>query len=802
MTPARWQQIEELYHAALECDPGERAALLARADPELRREVESLLAQDSSKTGALDQLAWVGAAGFTSANATVTLITAGTQLGPYKIEGPLGSGGMGEVFRARDTRLGRAVAIKTLQEQFSARFDREARAISSLNHPHICTLYDVGPNYLVMELCEGETLTAHLKRGKLSVQETISYGAQVADALAAAHAKGITHRDLKPGNIMLGKAGIKVLDFGLAKSPEDLTLTGTRMVMGTPGYMAPEQREGKDCDARTDIYALGLILYEMGTGKRGEQGQTPLLDELPEKLAHVIKRCLTQDPDDRWQSARDVQRELEWAAISKPLPEVAPEPGDTQRRPRLAWSVAALAIVGLASVAFLYYREQPPASATPMRFQIPAPENTTLGALLSLSPDGRKLAFIAGGRVWVHFLESGDSRDLADGGGTPFWSPDSRFIGYTSEGKLKKIEATGGLPQTVAEFTGFWGGGTWNKDDVILFSNRRLGLFRVPASGGVPVQITAQDRAGQEISHYAPIFLPDGRHFIYIRAFSDREKSAIYLGSLDAKPGQQSSKLLVASNWDAVYAPSADSSTGYLLFMRQGNLMAQPFDSRRLEMRGQAEPVAEQVGDNGGGIGGHAAISASANDVLVFQRRAASDRQLTWYDREGKVTGTVGEPSSEYRDLALSPDGTRLAMTKSSGADSVSIWLADLSRGGASTRFTFGSPHDLYQVWSPDGSRLVFSSDRDGQFNLYQKLVNGAKDEEVLLKSSEDKRATSWSSDGRFLLYEVDHPQNEVGSLGAPVGGQQEAGPVPGHGVQRAPSSLFSRLPLGGVHLG
>jgi serine/threonine protein kinase len=362
MSPERWRQVEELYHAALECEAGERAALLARAGPELRREVESLLAQDSSKTGALDRPAWAGASGLT--DSTIVLINSGTQLGPYKIEGPLAAGGMGEVFRGVDTRLGRPVAVKTSREQFSARFDREARTISSLNHAHICTLYDVGPNYLVMEFCEGETLAARLKRGKLSMQETLRYGAQIADALAAAHAKGITHRDLKPGNIMLSKSGIKVLDFGLAKSPQDLTLTGTRMVMGTPAYMAPEQREGKECDARSDIYSFGLILYEMATGKRAEQAQTPLLDQLPERLTHVIELCLQQEPDDRWQSARDVQRELEWSAISKPMLDGAPEPGAV-RRPWLAWSVAAVLAVGLASVALLHFRELPPADAMP-----------------------------------------------------------------------------------------------------------------------------------------------------------------------------------------------------------------------------------------------------------------------------------------------------------------------------------------------------------------------------------------------------------------------------------------------------
>src|ERR1700693_5760075 len=265
MTPSRWQQIEELYHAARECGPGERAALLAQADRELRREVESLLAQDSGATP-LDHPAWEGAPSLLGS--TVAALTPGTQLGPYKIEGPLAAGGMGEVFRGVDTRLGRPVAVKTSREQFTERFNREARAISSLNHPHICTLYDVGPNYVVMELCEGETLAARLKRGKLSIDDTLRYGQQIADALAAAHSKGITHRDLKPGNIMLGKSGIKVLDFGLAKSPQDLTLTGSRVVIGTPAYMAPEQREGKECDARTDIYALGLVLYEMATGVR------------------------------------------------------------------------------------------------------------------------------------------------------------------------------------------------------------------------------------------------------------------------------------------------------------------------------------------------------------------------------------------------------------------------------------------------------------------------------------------------------------------------------------------------------
>jgi Tol biopolymer transport system component len=758
MGPSRWKQIEELYHAALECEPGERTAFLARADPELRREVESLLAYDSSKTGALDRPAWAGAAGRTSQGATVTLITAGTQLGPYKIEGPLGEGGMGEVFRGVDTRLGRSVAVKTSREQFSARFDREARAISSLNHPHICTLYDVGPNYLVMELCEGETLAARLKRGKLSSQEAVFYGAQIADALSAAHAKGIVHRDLKPGNVMLTKAGVKVLDFGLAKSLEDETITTSRMVLGTPAYMAPEQREGKECDARSDIFSFGLVFYEMVTGKRAFEGSNPAAALEPEGLNRVVRVCLAEDPADRFQTARDLKRAIEWSASGDgqtPLAEGVPAPG-YPRRLRLAWSVATVATVGLAAVAFLHFREKSPAPAAPVRFQIPAPENARL--LLNLSPDGRKLAFNAGGRLWVHSLESGESRDLTVlSVGTPFWSPDSRFIGYPSEGKLKKIAATGGPPQTVVDFRGIWGSGTWNQDDVIVFGDRPVGLFRVPASGGVPVRITALDPAHHENSQFGPHFLPDGRHFVYIRASTDEGKSAIYLGSVDAKPEQQSSKPLVATNSQPVYAPSTDPGAGYLLFVREGTLVAQPFDNRRLELIGQAAPVAEHVSDNiAGAI--YVAFSASANGVLAFPQSTA--QQLTWYDREGKVIGIAGEPGV-YGNMALSPDGKRLAVTKIRAGDAGSIWLLDLSRGGASPRFTFGSPMDTNPVWSPDGRRIIFSSNRDGPFNLYQKQANGAKDEEVLLKSTEDKFATSWSSDGRFLLYTAVHPKTK-----------------------------------------
>jgi eukaryotic-like serine/threonine-protein kinase len=694
---------------------------------------------------------------------------------------------MGEVYRARDTRLDRTVAIKILPAHLSSdpvrkqRFDREAKTISSLNHPHICVLYDVGQqdgiDYLVMECVEGETLAKRLEKGALPLEQVLKYGMQIADALDKAHRGGVVHRDLKPGNIMLAPTGAKLLDFGLAKPAAPLssgvTLTAVTRnspvteqgaIVGTFQYMSPEQIEGKELDGRSDIFSFGAVLYEMLTGKRAFEGKSQLsvasaiLEKepvpissvkpmTPPALDHAIRRSLAKEVDKRWQSAADLAGELQWIAEGGSQGR-APAPLVSRRnvRERLAWSVAALLAVGLAPLAFLHFREKPPAPAAPVHFQIPAPGNTTLGSYLKLSPDGRKLAFVAGDRLWVHFLESGESRDLTAADDSPFWSPDSRYIGYVSENKVKKIEATGGPPQTVAELGTFWGGGAWNQGDVIVFG-ASSGLFRVPASGGVPVQITAVDPARKERFHFCPSFLPDGRHFVYIRDSADTEKSGIYLGSVDAKPEQQSSKLVVASNWGPVYAPSADSSTGYLLFMRKGTLMAQPFDNRRLELKEQASPVAEQVADDRGG-GGNGAFSASTNDVLVYWRSTPSDRQLTWYDRQGKVLGTAGEPGN-YGGLALSPDGTRVALSKRSGQAS-NIWLLDLSRD-TSTRFTFGSGMDSYPIWSPDGSRIIFGSGNC----LYQEPVSGVKDAELLLRSSEAPYADSWSRDGRFLLYQV-----------------------------------------------
>jgi len=787
MTPQRWTRMKEIFGAALEQPEGKRAAFLDSAcggDAELRAEVERLLAGNEGPS-----LQSPAANAFTTAAALVP----GDMVAHYRIEGPLGEGGMGVVYKATDMRLGRSVALKFASAQFSSRSEREARAVAALNHPNICTLHDVGPNYLVMELCGGETLAVRLQRGMLSIQDAVRYGAQIADALAAAHAQGIVHRDLKPGNVMLTKAGVKVLDFGLAKIEHEVaeeqqthTMTAEGTILGTVQYMSPEQAQGKPADARSDIFSFGLVFYEMIAGKRAFEGsntasiiaailerEAPALE--PEGLNRVVRACLAKDPTDRFQSARDLKRAIEWSASGdheRPLLAAAP---DGARRPWLAWGMAAMATVGLASVSFLHFRKRPAAPPAPVRFLIRPPEGRSLG-FPSVSPDGSKIAFNTDGRLWVHFLESGEERDLTAADNKPFWSPDSRFIGYETQGRLTKIEASGsGSPQTVADALGQgdWGGGTWNRDDVIVFADERRGLFRVPASGGEPVAVTVPDAARHE-THFGPVFLPDGRHFLYVRALADEKKAAVYIGSLDAPQGQWSSKPVIDSAWQPGYAPSNDPRSGYLLFVRPGpagerqslgglagqrTLMAQPFDNDRLAVSGPAVNVAEQViAPNGvGGAGLWAGFSASAGRIVVWQG-APQEVQLAWYDREGKFLSNVGEPG-DYGELALAPDGKRLAVTRGRGKP-VNIWLLDLSPGVTNTRFTFSQAVDYYPVWSPDGRTIIFSSTRDEHYNLYRRPADGSKTEELLLASTENKTPFSWSPDGRFLLYQSARPIN------------------------------------------
>ena len=722
-------------------------------------------------------------------------LSVGDKLGPYEILAPIGAGGMGEVYRARDTRLGRDVALKISAAQFTERFEREARTIATLNHPNICALYDVGPNYLVMELIEGPTLAERIKEGAVPLSEALVVAQQIGAALDAAHEKGIVHRDLKPANIKITHDGaVKVLDFGLAKaggsaqvqaSPEQsptisMAATQAGVILGTAAYMSPEQARGKVVDKRADIWAFGVVLHEMLTGKRLFQGEDltetlasvvkekPDLSDVPVQVRRLLERCLEKDPKRRLRDIGDMELLL---VAEADVGQAISSPASGLRR--WLWPmVAGVATLALAALGFIHVREKAPVAPEPVRFQIPAPEkgNFTFGAYVS--PDGRRMAFPVRGpdgriALWVHSLGSLESRALAgtEGAAAPvFWSPDSRFIAFGVQGKVKKVDASGGPPQTVCDLSGLWRGGGWSRDGVIVFGVSGKGLMRVSDAGGAASPLTTVDSSRQETSHSGPAFLPDGRHFVYHRN-STAENSGIYLGSLDAKPEQQSSKRLVTTTSNVAYAPSpnpplGDAGLGYLLFVREGSLMAQAFDARRLELAGEAVPIAENLADIGVPF-----FSVSTTGVLAYRTGAGSAYpalQLTWFDRAGKILGTVGEPG-QYNTLALSPDGARVAFSRNdpqaagkggagTGGGNTDIWLYEFSRG-ASTRLTFDPGLDWFAVWSPDGSRIVFSSDRDGPNNLYQKASSGAGNEEALLKSNETKYADDWSPDGRFLAY-------------------------------------------------
>ena len=727
-------------------------------------------------------------------------LTTGDKLGPCEILAPIGAGGMGEVFRARDTRLGRDVALKVSSARFSDRFEREARAIAALNHPNICQLYDVGPNYLVMELVEGPTLGERIKRGAIPLEESLKVARQIADALEAAHDKGIVHRDLKPGNVKIKPDGtVKVLDFGLAKvggtpgapiedSPTlSMGATQAGVILGTACYMSPEQARGKALDKRADIWAFGVVLFEILTGENLFKGEDvgeilaavikePVdFERVPPRVRRLLRACLEKDPHQRLRDIGDVWRLLESGTETPPRTEV--------RARRLPWAVAgAILLIALASAPFsIVHLREKPAVAPSVRFQIPMPEKVTLGpGGFSVSPDGRRLVLSATAadgtrRLYVRTLDALEARPLpgTEGAGQypPFWSPDSRFVGFTLGNKIMKVDVTGGPPQTLCELSGTLGTGAWNRQGVVLVMHNPGSVMQVSEAGGIPTPVTALDPSRQEQYHARPFFLPDGRHFFYVRFSTNPEYVGTYIGSLDVKPQDQDRRRLVPGRFGVSYAPSSDPTIGYVLFEREGTLMAQTFDNKKLELTGQAVPVAEQVGNNG-------AVSAffwaSDNGVLAF--RTGGGRvglQLTWLDQKGNVTSRSVEPGP-YGDLALSPDGTRVATARLE--QSADIWLYEFARG-VSTRFTFSPAIDRNPVWSPDGSRIVFRSNRGGHFDLYQKNANGTGEDEMLLKSDEDKLPESWSRDGRFLLFASLDPKTLSDLWVLPLEGDKK--PVP-----------------------
>ena len=737
----------------------------------------------------------------------------GRTLGPYRILEKLGEGGMGEVYKARDTRLDRSVAVKILppalaaDPHFRERFDREARAISHLTHTNICTLYDVGEHdgtaFLVMELLEGQTLAERLESGALPPAQALTTAIEIASALAAAHRAGIVHRDLKPGNVILTKAGAgstgspraKLLDFGLAKTnapvvavgvtsapttPPGITVQGT--ILGTFQYMAPEQIEGLEADARTDIFAFGCVLFEMLTGRKAFEGKTPasllgaiLKDDpprvsavqpvAPPALDRIVATCLAKDPDDRYQSARDLVRDLQWIAADAAAPAKISAASDPRpARARLAWMVAAVAGMALAgsSIVALRHLRETPAAADPVQFTIAPPESATfstsqsggtgLAPQVAVSPDGRYVVFVANSRngyqLWLRPLGAVAATVIpgTEDAAFPFWSPDSRDIGFFAGRTLKKVRASGGPPIVVCPAGGKLGG-TWNRDNVIVFGERDGLLYRVPAAGGVPQVASLHDKADDEASqHRFPFFLPDGRHFIYTEVIGTccppAKPGRIMIGALDTMDREP----LVEADSSAVIA------SGHLLFHRSGTLMAAPFDAASRQLTGDAIPIMERVANEGSR---YASFSASDTGVLVSASGLVRPTtRLTWMDRAGRELGTIGDPAARL-SMSLSSDERRVAVTLVGGPpENRDIWILDAQRG-TPTRFTFDAGLDDSPIWSPDNVTLVFQTSHGGFPELRQKRLDGTGNDEPLVSFGAGVATfpMDWSADGRHLLY-------------------------------------------------
>jgi serine/threonine protein kinase len=732
-------------------------------------------------------------------------LAAGTKLGRYKIVSAIGSGGMGEVYRAEDTRLERAVAIKVLPAHLSQspelrlRFEREAKILSTLSHSHICTLHDVGhedgTDYVVMELLEGETLAHRLQRGPLPLEQVLRYGMEIAEALEAAHRQGwgIIHRDLKPGNIMLTKSGAKLLDFGLAKytvqpaqqmamsseaTVNDNRITDRDVIVGTFQYMAPEQIEGKEVDARTDIFAFGTVLYEMLTGQLGFSGKTrasliaaiigsepqpatQLQPQTPPALDFLIRRCLAKDPDERWQTAHDVKLHLKWISeagsqAGVPLPIV----NRRKWRERVFWAVGLLlALLTAPLVYYLNRPELPPHVLSSLDFR----DTIRLDrpGSFALSPDGKRLAYVAserGGKsmLWVRSLASSDGTALngTEGASYPFWSPDSQHIGFFIPGRLQRVDAAGGPVENICAAPDGRGGSWSGRDQIVFAPNSVGGLWRVAASGGTPVQLDAKPTPADTFRW--PQFLPDDDHVLFVNgaaAQGGASQHGIFVTSISSGVTKILSPAISAAQY----------SSGYLLFVRDGKLLAQPMNTRGMELTGEPVPLVEKIDFEA--LRYIAAASTSRNGLLLYSTDAGFNVQWTWFDIEGHPTGKLGEPG-RFTHADVSPDGSRAVLVKADGnADSLdrSLWMYDAKRNAA-TRFTFGerSASEYGGVWSPDGQWFAFASNRTKpeRLDMYVKPASGNGPDELLLKRDESTVPIHWSKNG-YLAFVTESTNNK-----------------------------------------
>jgi len=683
---------------------------------------------------------------------------------------------MGEVYKARDTRLDRTVAIKVLPEHIAkredlrARFEREARAVASLNHPHICTLHDIGSQdgagYMVMEYMDGETLAARVEKGALPLDQALKFATQIADALDRAHRAGVTHRDVKPQNIMLTRDGVKVLDFGLAKSmpkpgPAEETLTAALTtegtVLGTPQYMAPEQFEGKEADSRSDIWAFGAVLYEMVTGRKAFRGKSyaSLVGAIvsadpppmsvrpftPAWLERLVRRCLAKDPEDRYQAMRDVVLDMRM-----PPPETA-MPVRGRRWPG-AVAAACLALGALAGNGWMRKQSEPP----PVKLDVNPPWEshfTDIGSAggSAVSPDGRTLAFVATnakGETLLHVrpLESLEARPLpgTEGAGRPFWSPDSKTLAFVSGGKLKRIDVAGGIPTALCDVQGSRGG-TWNEQGVILFADVVAGLQRIPASGGTPSPVTRVNRDAGETHHYYPQFLPGGKNFLYLVRHIEPEKQGIFIGSLDAQPGAPATRIM-RTTLKAAY----DAGSRRLLYIQgAGTLMARRLELDPPGLVGDPATVAEGVGT--APAIGYADFSVSGNNTLFYRQGSTGLKvRFGWRDRAGNLLETIGQPVERPSGFSLSPDNSRVAYAAAGNSGQAEVWVLDLA-SGLSTRIASGDA--AAPRWAPGGKHLYYTNPR----GIHRKAADGSGEEELVMRGSATDLVQSVSPDGMHLLY-------------------------------------------------